>query len=43
LQSLSQSELGRSTVRFATRKFSRHPESPLVARHADRVRRLFYV
>src|SRR6202035_1061530 len=34
LQYKAQSDLGRSTVRFATKKLSRHPTSPLVARHA---------
>src|SRR5262249_53692495 len=36
-QSASQSELGRSAVRFATRKFIRHPQSRLVAWHANSV------
>jgi cold shock CspA family protein len=37
LQYPAQSDLGRSTVRFATKKLSRHPTSPLVARHAKSV------
>jgi hypothetical protein len=40
----SQSEFGRSTVRFAkTRKFSRLPEAPFVAWRALSAARLFYV
>jgi hypothetical protein len=43
LQYPAQSDLGRSTVRFATKKFSRHPEARLWRGTQNAWPRLFYV
>src|SRR5258708_277527 len=43
LQYQVQSDLGRSTVRFATKKFSRHPEARLWRGTRKTGPRLFYV